>query len=236
MKQTIKTILRSTPVLYFVATLLKIWVGFIYLSCRKTIIGQQHANTLQYINDTFIITIWHRSLLLAPKTLLKSKSYASLSSNHADGKIGVIYAKLTGVTSIRGSGTGSASKRPVKDKKGAAALRTILRYLENNKSVWLTADIPPGPIFECGRGIIAMARLSQKPILATAIRTKNEIRIEKAWDKLIIPKPFGKMGIAYGEPLWVPRDADKATLEACRLQLEKNLNELNEKAENLLKG
>jgi len=34
----------------------------------------------------------------------------------------------------------------------------------------------------------------------------------------------------------VPRDADKATLEACRLQLEKNLNELNEKAENLLKG
>ena len=236
MKQTIKTILRSTPVLYFVATLLKIWVGFIYLSCRKTIIGQQHANTLQNINDPFIITIWHRSLLLAPKTLLKSKSYASLSSNHADGKIGVIYAKLTGVTSIRGSGTGSASKRPVKDKKGAAALGTILRYLENNKSVWLTADIPPGPIFECGRGIIAMARLSQKPILATAIRTKNEIIIEKAWDKLIIPKPFGKMVIAYGEPLWVPRDADKATLEACRLQLEKNLNELNEKAENLLKG
>lgn len=236
MKQTIKTILRSTPVLYFLATLLKIWVGFIYLSCRKTIIGQQHANTLQNINDTFIITIWHRSLLLAPMTLLKSKSYASLSSNHADGKIGVIYAKLTGVTPITGSGTGTASKRPVKDKKGAAALRTILRYLENNKSVWLTADIPPGPIFECGRGIIAMAQLSQKPILATAIRTKNEIIIEKAWDKLIIPKPFGKMVIAYGEPLWVPRDADKETLEACRLQLEKNLNELNEKAENLLKG
>ena len=163
MKQTIKTILRSTPVLYFLTTiLLKIWVGFIYLSCRKTIIGQQHANTLQNINDTFIITIWHRSLLLAPKTLLKSKSYASLSSNHADGKIGVIYAKLTGVTPITGSGTGTASKRPVKDKKGAAALRTILRYLENNKSVWLTADIPPGPIFECGRGIIAMARVKSK--------------------------------------------------------------------------
>ena len=124
MKQTIKTILRSTPVLYFLATLLKIWVGFIYLSCRKTIIGQQHANTLQNINDTFIITIWHRSLLLAPKTLLKSKSYASLSSNHADGKIGVIYAKLTGVTPITGSGTGTASKRPVKDKR--------CRCLENN--------------------------------------------------------------------------------------------------------
>ena len=109
MKQTIKTILRSTPVLYFLATLLKIWVGFIYLSCRKTIIGQKHANTLQKIKDTFIITIWHRSLLLAPKTLLKSKSYASLSSNHSDGKIALIYAKLTGVTPIQGSGTGTAS-------------------------------------------------------------------------------------------------------------------------------
>ena len=236
MKQITKTILRSTPVLYLTAILLKIWVGLIYLSCRKTIIGQKHANTLQNIKDTFIITIWHRSLLLAPKTLLKSKSYASLSSNHSDGKIALIYAKLTGVTPIQGSGTGTASKKPVKDKKGAAALRKILRYLGNNKSVWLTADMPPGPAFECGRGIIAIARLSQKPILATAIRTKNEIIIEKAWDKFIIPKPFGKMVIAYGEPLWVPRDADKAKLEACRLQLEKNLNELNEKAENLLKG
>ena len=236
MKQITKTILRSTPVLYLTAILLKIWVGLIYLSCRKTIIGQKHANTLQNIKDTFIITIWHRSLLLAPKTLLKSKSYASLSSNHSDGKIAFIYAKLTGVTPIQGSGTGTASKKPVKDKKGAAALRKILRYLGNNKSVWLTADIPPGPAFECGRGIITMARLSQKPILATAIRTKNEIIIEKAWDKFIIPKPFGKMVIAYGEPLWVPRDADNAKLEACRIQLEKNLNELNEKAENLLKG
>jgi len=236
MKQITKTVLRSTPVLYLTAMLLKIWVGFIYLSCRKTIIGQQHANTLKNINDTFIITIWHRSLLLAPKTLLKSKSYASLSSNHADGKIADIYSKLTWVTPIKGSGTGTASKKPVKDKKGAAALRTILRYLGNNKSIWLTADMPPGPAFECGRGIIAMARLSQKPILATAIRTKNEIIIEKAWDKFIIPKPFGKMVIAYGEPIWVPRDSDKVMLESCRHQLEKNLNELNEKAENLLKG
>ena len=44
------------------------------------------------------------------------------------------------------------------------------------------------------------------------------------------------MIILYGAPLTVPRDANDEMSEVCRLQLEKNLNDLNERAENLLKG
>ena len=72
--------------------------------------------------------------------------------------------------------------------------------------------------------------------MPTAIRSENEIIIEKAWDKFIIPKPFGKLIILFGAPLTVPRDADDEKSEICRQQLEKNLNDLHERAENLLKG
>ena len=236
MNVVIKKILRSKAMLYFAALLLKIWIDFVFLSCRKVIVGQPHLDEMQTTKDTFILTMWHRNLLMAPKTLVSSKSYASLSSNHVDGKIGVFYARLTGVTPVTGSGTGTASKRPVKNKKGATGLRHLIRYLNNHTCVWLTADLPPGPSRECGRGVIALARLSQKPIMPTAIRSENEIIIEKAWDKFIIPKPFGKLIILFGAPLTVPRDADDETSEICRQQLEKNLNDLHERAENLLKG
>ena len=236
MKAVIKKVLRSKAMLYFAAILLKIWIGFVFLSCRKIVVGQPHADMMQNTKDTFILTMWHRNLLMAPKTLVSSKSYASLSSNHPDSKIGIIYARLTGATPVIGSGTGSASKRPIKNKNGAAAFRSLIRHLNNHICVWLTADIPPGPSCECGQGIIALARFSQKPIMPTAIRTQNEIIVEKAWDKFIIPKPFGKLVIAYGEPIHVPRHADDEMIETYRLKLEKNLNDLHEKAENLLKG
>lgn len=58
---------------------------------------------------------------------------------------------------------------------------------------------------------------------------------QKSWDQFIIHKPFGKLVIAYGKPIYVPKDADDEMIETYRLKLEKNLNELHEKAENLLK-
>lgn len=85
------------------------------------------------------------------------------------------------------------------------------------------------------KGYYSFARLSQKPIMATAIRTQNEAYIKKSWDQFIIHKPFGKLVIAYGKPIYVPKDADDEMIETYRLKLEKNLNELHEKAENLLK-
>jgi hypothetical protein len=36
----------------------------------------------------------------------------------------------------------------------------------------------------------------------------------------------------YGEPLYVPRDADKETAEALRSELERRMRELTDKADN----
>jgi lysophospholipid acyltransferase (LPLAT)-like uncharacterized protein len=47
----------------------------------------------------------------------------------------------------------------------------------------------------------------------------------------MIPYPFSRGLFLYGEPLWVPREADDASLEATRLKLEAVLNRLTADAE-----
>jgi len=50
------------------------------------------------------------------------------------------------------------------------------------------------------------------------------------WDRTAISLPFGRMGLVRGEEIRVPRDADDAALEAARLEVEKALNLVTERA------
>jgi lysophospholipid acyltransferase (LPLAT)-like uncharacterized protein len=47
----------------------------------------------------------------------------------------------------------------------------------------------------------------------------------------LIPRPFTRVAFAYGEPIWVPRDADEALLEALRKRVEEALQEATRRAE-----
>ena len=52
----------------------------------------------------------------------------------------------------------------------------------------------------------------------------------------MVPYPFSRGLFLYGEPLWVTRDADEASLEGTRLELETTLNRLTDQAEEAVKG
>jgi lysophospholipid acyltransferase (LPLAT)-like uncharacterized protein len=47
----------------------------------------------------------------------------------------------------------------------------------------------------------------------------------------MVPYPFSRGLFLYGSPLWVPREADDAALEASRLELETVLNRLTDEAD-----
>ncbi len=50
----------------------------------------------------------------------------------------------------------------------------------------------------------------------------------------MVPYPFSRGLFLYGNPLWIPREADEASLEAARLELETILNRLTDQAEALV--
>ncbi len=47
----------------------------------------------------------------------------------------------------------------------------------------------------------------------------------------MVPYPFSRGLILYGSPLWVSREAEDASLEATRMELETVLNRLTDQAE-----
>ena len=51
-----------------------------------------------------------------------------------------------------------------------------------------------------------------------------------SWDRFEIPLPGARVRILYGEPVFVPADADRDEMEACRRRLESGLRELHERA------
>ena len=51
-------------------------------------------------------------------------------------------------------------------------------------------------------------------------------RLFHSWDRFLLPYPFARVSIAYGEPFLVPGDADREERERYRLLLEKRLHDL----------
>ncbi len=171
-----------------------------------------------------IIAFWHGQHFMMP-FLRRDYQATVLISRHGDGEINAIAAERLGVGTVRGSGDhGGAFHR----KGGVAAFKSMLKVLEDGCNMALTADVPKVSRV-AGLGIIMLARESGRPILPVAIATSRFWRL-KNWDRSVIHLPFGRGVIAGGEPVRVPPDADAATMETLRLQLEANLNDVTRRA------
>jgi len=58
----------------------------------------------------------------------------------------------------------------------------------------------------------------------------------RSWDCFEVPLPFSLACYAWGEPIWVPADADRARLEEKRVEVEAALNELSNEADRAVSG
>jgi lysophospholipid acyltransferase (LPLAT)-like uncharacterized protein len=173
-----------------------------------------------------IFAFWHGQHFLTPFIRTKESHRAKvLISRHRDGEFNAIAVERLGVGTIRGSGDhGSAFHR----KGGVGAFKEMVRALEENYSVALTADVPKRSRV-VGLGIIMLARESGRPIMPFAMATSRFIRLNN-WDRTTISLPFGRGALIGIEEVNVPADADAATMEQLRQKLENILNEATRRA------
>lgn len=173
-----------------------------------------------------ILAFWHGQHFMTPFMKTKPMHRAKvLISRHADGEINARAAERLGIGTVRGSGDhGQAFNR----KGGVGAFREMVRALEENYNVALTADVPKRSRI-AGLGIIMLARESGRPIMPFAMATSRFFRFDN-WDKTTINLPFGRGAMVGGEVIEVPADADAATMELLRLRLEATLNDATRRA------
>ena len=156
-----------------------------------------------------IFAFWHGQHFLTPFIKTKESHKAKvLISLHRDGEFNAIAAERLGIGTIRGSGDhGSAFHR----KGGVGAFKEMVRALDDNYNVALTADVPKRSRV-VGLGIIMLARESGRPIMPFAMATSRYIQLDN-WDRTTINLPFGRGALVGVEEVYVPRDADAAVME-----------------------
>jgi lysophospholipid acyltransferase (LPLAT)-like uncharacterized protein len=173
-----------------------------------------------------ILAFWHGQHFLTPFIRNKPSYRAKvLISRHRDGEFNAIAVERLGIGTIRGSGDhGSAFHR----KGGVGAFKEMVRTLEDNYNVALTADVPKRARV-AGLGIIMLARESGRPIMPFAMATSRFMRLHN-WDRTTINLPFGRGALVGIKEINVPPDADAATMERLRLDLEETLNQATRRA------
>ena len=173
-----------------------------------------------------IFAFWHGQHFLTPFIRNKPSYRAKvLISRHRDGEFNAIAVERLGIGTIRGSGDhGSAFHR----KGGVGAFKEMVRTLDDDYNVALTADVPKRARV-AGLGIIMLARESGRPIMPFAMATSRFLRLQN-WDRTTINLPFGRGALVGIKEINVPPDADAAAMERLRLDLEETLNEATRRA------
>jgi hypothetical protein len=225
LKRSVRNLLRSSWLQRAVGFLAAEFLRLVWLT-NKFSFDPPDVHEIVEPQLPAIFAFWHGQHFMTPFIKTKESHRAKvLVSRHRDGECNAIAAERLGVGIIRGSGDhGSAFHR----KGGVGAFKEMVRALEENYNVGLTADVPKRSRV-AGLGIIMLARESGRPIMPFAMATSRFIRLNN-WDRTTINLPFGRGRLVGGDVIVVPPDADAETMEKLRAQLEATLNDATRRA------
>jgi len=176
-------------------------------------IESEYPNNLKKTNTNFIVAHFHQDELVLVHQRTNS-NFCTMTSTSTDGEMMTRFLKLMGYKCVRGSST----------RGGATALLQMIRTCSENKlNPVIAVDGPKGPIYKVKKGVIELAKQTGFPILPVAVTYSSALCIKKSWNKAMIPKPFSRATIKFGQQITVPHNTDKEKLELFRDQLEKEL-------------
>jgi len=169
--------------------------------------------------------LWHRNLLPSAH-FFRDRGLAIPVSRSRDGDhIAAVLHRLGFGPLPRGSSSSG----------GASSLSGLVRALRDGHAVGVLCDGPRGPARRAKAGVIGLARLSGLPIYPVAFDARPRIEL-RSWDRALLPLPFARVQVLFGEPIWVPRRATKEEAGEARASLDRKLEQLEARASALLAG
>jgi lysophospholipid acyltransferase (LPLAT)-like uncharacterized protein len=186
----------------------------IMTTTRYQTVGPETFREFQRVGQPVIYVLWHGRLL--PLTYgRRGEGVVALISRNRDGEYIARIVERWGFETVRGSSS----------RGGMAALRELVRKVREGKSIAITPDGPRGPREQMKPGALILAQLSGAPIIPAAASAERAWWFGR-WDRFLIPQPFSRIRVAYGEPLFVPRQLGEAGLESYQAEVQARLNAL----------
>jgi hypothetical protein len=195
----------------------------LYLSfLRVRVVGEEAAHKQFSKYGRVIAAVFHQRFLPALAYVTKFRNFKPIVmiSQSRDGELIASLASRLGLVPVRGSST----------RGGRDALMAILRALKKNPGVIHIVDGPTGPKGVIKPGLMAMAQVTGAPIFPIII-SAEKAWVMRSWDRFLVPKPFSKVTIRWGDPFPVPRGTRPEQLEELRKQVESLMLEAHAEAD-----
>jgi hypothetical protein len=172
-----------------------------------------------------IFCFWHRCTLPAGWYFRKFRC-SILISQSFDGELIARTLRLLGYHSVRGSSS----------RGGAAGLMALRDVVSRGEPVVFTADGPRGPIYQTKIGPVKLAAMTGEGIGSFYLLPERAWAMG-SWDRFLVPLPFSRVVVSWARAVAPPpTDADTATLEAKRVELNEALERARLRAEAHLPG
>ncbi|HOV77932.1 MAG TPA: lysophospholipid acyltransferase family protein [Sedimentisphaerales bacterium] len=144
-----------------------------------------------------IFVFWHSRLFyLVYYYMLRAPrcKVCMLVSMSRDGDYGAALVRRLKQEVVRGSSS----------RGGQAAVRNLVSRIASGSNVAITPDGPRGPALTVSEGVVKLAQMTGARIIPVSYSASRRFLL-KSWDRFIVVKPFGRVHVAFGEPIRVPR-------------------------------
>ena len=206
---------RSKRIIYWLLEWIGPWViRFIGYSLRVERVNAQAAEELHRAGGPYILCTWHGRLFL-PVFWNRHRGIVAMVSQHADGEVISRIVKKFGYGAVRGSST----------RGGKEAFYQLLAHLKNGGIGAMIPDGPTGPRYVLKAGTILLAQQADCPLMPLTFAAKPCWRL-RSWDHMVLPMPFSRAVLYYGDPIKIPADLNSSELEGQRQKVEQAMRDL----------
>jgi lysophospholipid acyltransferase (LPLAT)-like uncharacterized protein len=200
--------IRLTDILFY--TLIRI----IGKTLRYKIEGWENFEAITNSGRSPIYAFFHEHIF-AGTYFFRKRGIVVITSQSKDGEYIARFIQRLGYGSVRGSST----------RGGVRALIEMIRLTRQGFAMGFTVDGPRGPRRIAKSGAVVLAKKTGNPLMPFVLICDRSWTL-KSWDKMQIPKPFARVRLVIGQPIYVPAAADEIEIEANRMALQDSLTRL----------
>jgi lysophospholipid acyltransferase (LPLAT)-like uncharacterized protein len=183
-------------------------------TCATRIMGLEVKEKIIDGTGGFVGVVWHKDFLFA-LDFFRRRKIAVMVSRSKDGEIVARALHRLGYRTVRGSSSSG----------GREALGELTDLVRSGWGSAIIADGPRGPARQAKIGCVLAGRNSGAPLIPWGCHAAPSLTLRN-WDGTMIPKPFARITVAFGAPIYVPPGADREECEAIRDGVDLKMAEL----------
>ncbi len=179
-------------------------VRAVLATCSLKVLNRRVLREVVERGRGYVGVVWHKDLLVA-LDFFRGRGITVMVSRSRDGELVARTLHRLGYRTVRGSSS----------RGGAAALRELVGILQGGAGSAVIADGPRGPAARAKLGCVIAARESGRPMIPVGCHVEPCLRLRN-WDRTIVPFPFSRVALAFGDPIGVPGGASHEECERIR--------------------